>query len=157
MFSLTEAHVVPSSAALTVQRGQETGLAAGLGAVDRDPPTPASSSLCLLACSVCYDPCCLGSGPSSEFGREQHPAEPPKAPSPQAARPHLCWANCFGAKPFPRTSCSSIGGPSRSRAWSLSGPSSCAWKASRAGRGGSCLGSVTWVVDGPGSHPGQLA
>lgn len=142
-----------------MQRGAGNGLAAGLGAVDRDPPTPASSSLCLLAlCSVCNDPCCLGSGPSSEFGREQHPAESsPKVPPPRAARPHLCWANPFGADPFPRTSCSSVGGPfviTRGPLWAR-----LLCLESLPGRGGRRqLSGICHLGGGrPGSHPGQLA
>ena len=156
MFSVTEAHVVLFPLLSLCREGQEMGLEAGPGAVDRDPPTPAISSVCLLAlCSVCYDPCCLGSGPSSEFGREQRPAESsPKAPPPQAARPHLCWADPFGAEPFPRTSCSSIGGPfviTRGPLWarllcleSLPGDRQ--------------LSGICHLGGGrPGSHPGQLA
>ena len=153
---MTEAHVVLFPLLSLCREGQEMGLEAGPGAVDRDPPTPAISSVCLLAlCSVCYDPCCLGSGPSSEFGREQCPAESsPKAPPPQAARSHLCWADPFGAEPFPRTSCSSIGGPfviTRGPLWarllcleSLPGDRQ--------------LSGICHLGGGrPGSHPGQLA
>lgn len=59
-----------SSACLTVQRGAGNGAQRPAWTWWTDPQPPTSSSLCLLAlCSVCYDPCCLGSGPSSEFGR----------------------------------------------------------------------------------------
>lgn len=151
MFSLTRGSPRgPLSASHCAERGRKAGAAAGPGGVDRDPPTPASSSLCLLAlCSVCYDPCCLGSGPSSEFGREQHPAESsPKAPLP-GSQATLVLGQPLWSQTFPRTSCSSIGGPpfviTRGPLWS---PAPVPGKPPRAGRGGSCLGSVTWVVDG---------
>lgn len=159
VFSLTEAHVVLFLLLSLCREGQETGLAAGLGAVDRDPPTPASSSLCLLAlCSVCYDPCCLGSGPSSEFGREQHPAESsPKAPLSPGSQATLVLGQLLWSQALPQNFLLFYWGTVCDHAWSSLGPAPVPGKPPRAGRGRQLSGICHLGGGWPGSHPGQLA
>ena len=53
VFSVTEAHVVLFPLLSLCREGQEMGLAAYPGAVERDPPTLAVLS---VVCCVCYDP-----------------------------------------------------------------------------------------------------
>lgn len=128
VFSATEAHVVLFLLLSLCREGQDTGLAADPGAVERDPPTLAVRS---VVCCMCYDPCCLGSGPSSEFAREQRPAESsPKAPLPENPGCAYARPTRLEPSPFPELPALRLGDHLQSRVV-LFGPGSCAWKASR--------------------------